>query len=165
MVLLTTFLTPISILSTWTAVQDKVKGFMSFFLLLETGMLGVFLAQDMILFYVFWEFTLIPMYFLIGIWGGERRIYAAVKFFLFTMAGSVLMLVAMLWMGLSKGTFSVPDLMNITGFFPATLPGLCSWLLRWHLPSKYPCSRCIPGCRMPMWKRQLPDLSSWPVSC
>ena len=73
MVLLTTFLTPISILSTWTAVKEKVKGFMSFFLLLEVGMLGVFLAQDMILFYVFWEFTLIPMYFLIGIWGGERQ--------------------------------------------------------------------------------------------
>ncbi len=124
MILLTTFLTPISILSTWTAVQDKVKGFMSFFLLLETGMLGVFLAQDMILFYVFWEFTLIPMYFLIGIWGGERRIYAAVKFFLFTMAGSVLMLAAMLWLGLNRGTFSVPDLMNITG-----LPVSIAWAL------------------------------------
>ena len=124
MVLLTTFLTPISILSTWTAVQDKVKGFMSFFLLLETGMLGVFLAQDMILFYVFWEFTLIPMYFLIGIWGGERRIYAAVKFFLFTMAGSVLMLIAILWIGLSKGTFSVPELTNMTGILPGT-----AWML------------------------------------
>jgi NADH-quinone oxidoreductase subunit M len=124
MILLTTFLTPISILSTWTAVQEKVKGFMSFFLLLETGMLGVFLAQDMILFYVFWEFTLIPMYFLIGIWGGERRIYAAVKFFLFTMAGSVLMLAAMLWLGLNRGTFSVPDLTNIAG-----LPINIAWAL------------------------------------
>ncbi len=124
MVLLTSFLTPISILSTWTAVKEKVKGFMSFFLLLEVGMLGVFLAQDMILFYVFWEFTLIPMYFLIGIWGGERRIYAAVKFFLFTMAGSVLMLAAILWIGLSKGTFSVPDLMNISG-----IPLNTAWLL------------------------------------
>ncbi len=124
MVLLTTFLTPISILSTWTAVQDKLRGFMIFFLLLETGMLGVFLAQDMILFYVFWEFTLIPMYFLIGIWGGERRIYAAVKFFLFTMAGSVLMLIAILWIGLSKSTFSVPDLTNLAG-----LPAGTMWLL------------------------------------
>ncbi len=124
MVLLTTFLTPISILSTWTAVKDKVKGFMAFFLLLEVGMLGVFLAQDMILFYVFWEFTLIPMYFLIGIWGGDRRIYAAVKFFLFTMAGSVLMLAAILWMGLSKGTFSVPELMYISG-----IPLQIAWLL------------------------------------
>lgn len=124
MVLLTTFLTPIAILSTWTAVEEKVKGFMTFFLLLETGMLGVFLAQDMILFYVFWEFTLIPMYFLIGIWGGERRIYAAVKFFLFTMAGSVLMLIAILWLGINKGTFSVPELTNLS-----TLPMQTAWLL------------------------------------
>lgn len=124
MVLLTTLLTPISILSAWTAVQEKVKGFMAFFLLLEVGMLGVFLAQDMILFYVFWEFTLIPMYFLIGIWGGERKIYAAVKFFLFTMAGSVLMLAAILWLGLFKGTFSVPELTNLFGLLPGT-----AWLL------------------------------------
>ncbi len=74
MVLLTTFLTPLALLSTWSAVQERVKGFMIFFLLLETGMLGVFTAQDLVLFYIFWEFTLIPMYFLIGIWGGERRV-------------------------------------------------------------------------------------------
>jgi NADH-quinone oxidoreductase subunit M len=73
LVLLTTFLTPISILSTWSAVEQRVKDFMLFFLLLEVGMLGVFLAQDLFLFYVFWEFTLVPMYFLIGIWGGPRR--------------------------------------------------------------------------------------------
>ena len=70
LVLLTAFLTPISILSTWTAVEDRVKDFMIFFLLLEIGMMGVFLAQDLFLFYIFWEFTLVPMYFLIGIWGG-----------------------------------------------------------------------------------------------
>ncbi len=88
---------------------------MAFFLLLETGMLGVFLAQDLILFYIFWEFTLIPMYFLIGIWGGERRIYAAVKFFLFTMFGSLLMLAAILWLGLSQGTFAAPELIGGSG--------------------------------------------------
>jgi NADH-quinone oxidoreductase subunit M len=110
LVLLTTFLTPISILSTWTAVEERVKDFMIFFLLLEVGMLGVFLAQDLFLFYVFWEFTLVPMYFLIGIWGGPRRIYAAVKFFLYTMAGSILMLLAILWLGIYGQTFSVPDL-------------------------------------------------------
>ena len=70
LLLLTAFLTPISILSTWTAVEDRVKEFMIFFLLLEVGMTGVFLAQDLFLFYIFWEFTLVPMYFLIGIWGG-----------------------------------------------------------------------------------------------
>jgi NADH-quinone oxidoreductase subunit M len=72
---------------------------------------GVFLAQDLFLFYVFWEFTLVPMYFLIGIWGGPRRIYAAIKFFLYTMAGSILMLLAILWLGIQGGTFAVPDLL------------------------------------------------------
>jgi NADH-quinone oxidoreductase subunit M len=110
LVLLTTFLTPISILSTWTAVEERVKDFMLFFLLLEVGMTGVFLAQDLFLFYIFWEFTLVPMYFLIGIWGGPRRIYAAIKFFLYTMAGSILMLLAILWLGIYGGTFSVPEL-------------------------------------------------------
>ena len=110
LLLLTTFLTPISILSTWTAVEDRVKDFMIFFLLLEVAMVGVFLAMDLFLFFIFWEFTLVPMYFLIGIWGGSRRLYAAIKFFLYTMAGSVLMLLAILWLGTTQGTFSVPDL-------------------------------------------------------
>ncbi|HSL30261.1 MAG TPA: NADH-quinone oxidoreductase subunit M [Anaerolineales bacterium] len=119
LVLLTGLLTPISILSTWTAVEERVKDFMIFFLLLEIGMMGVFLAQDLFLFYIFWEFTLVPMYFLIGIWGGPRRIYAAIKFFLYTMAGSILMLLAILWLGIAGGTFSVPDLIGI-GIAPAT---------------------------------------------
>jgi len=110
LVLLTTFLTPIAILSTWTAVEERVKEFMIFFLLLEVGMVGVFLALDLFLFYIFWEFTLVPMYFLIGIWGGPRRMYAAIKFFLYTMAGSILMLLAILWLGIQRGTFSLPDL-------------------------------------------------------
>ncbi|MEW6567370.1 MAG: NADH-quinone oxidoreductase subunit M [Chloroflexota bacterium] len=110
LVLLTTLLTPVSILSTWTAVEERVREFMVFFLLLETGMVGVFLAQDLFLFYIFWEFTLVPMYFLIGIWGGPRRIYAAIKFFLYTMAGSILMLLAIIWLGIRGGTFSLPDL-------------------------------------------------------
>src|SRR5215207_5578272 len=115
LVLLTGFLTPISILSTWTAVEERVKDFMIFFLLLEIGMMGVFLAQDLFLFYIFWEFTLVPMYFLIGIWGGPRRIYAAIKFFLYTMAGSILMLLAILWLGIQGQTFSVPDLITQGG--------------------------------------------------
>ncbi len=120
LLLLTTFLTPLSILSTWTAVEDRVKEFMLFFLLLEIGMVGVFLAQDLFLFYIFWEFTLVPMYFLIGIWGGPRRIYAALKFFLYTMAGSILMLLAILWLGINQGTFSVPDLLAKGGIDPHT---------------------------------------------
>ncbi|MCI0520351.1 MAG: NADH-quinone oxidoreductase subunit M [Chloroflexi bacterium] len=124
LVLLTTFLTPISILSTWTAVEERVKDFMIFFLLLEVGMVGVFLAQDLFLFYIFWEFTLVPMYFLIGVWGGPRRMYAAVKFFLYTMAGSILMLLAVLWLGIQGGTFSVPALMEM-----GNIPGnVQTWL-------------------------------------
>lgn len=110
LVLLTTFLCPITILSTWTAIEERVKDFMIFFLLLEVGMNGVFLAQDLFLFYVFWEFTLVPMYFLIGIWGGPRRLYASIKFFLYTMAGSILMLLAILWLGNNMGSFLVPEL-------------------------------------------------------
>jgi NADH-quinone oxidoreductase subunit M len=110
LVLLTTFLSPLSMLSTWSAVEERVKEFMIFFLLLEVGMVGVFLAMDLFLFYIFWEFTLVPMYFLIGIWGGPRRIYAAIKFFLYTMAGSILMLLAILWLGIQQGTFSVTEL-------------------------------------------------------
>jgi NADH-quinone oxidoreductase subunit M len=120
LLLLTTFLAPISILSTWTAIEERVKDFMLFFLLLEIGMVGVFLAQDLFLFYMFWEFTLVPMYFLIGIWGGPRRIYAAIKFFLYTMAGSILMLLAILWLGIQQGTYSVPDL-TAKGGIPANL--------------------------------------------
>jgi len=111
LVLLTTFLAPISMLSTWHAVEERVRDFMLFFLLLEIGMIGVFLAQDLFLFYIFWEFTLVPMYFLIGIWGGSQRMYAAIKFFLYTMAGSILMLLAILWLGINQGTFYLPDLL------------------------------------------------------
>ncbi len=120
LVLLTTFLTPISILSTWTAIEERVKDFMLFFLLLEVGMTGVFLSQDLFLFYIFWEFTLVPMYFLIGIWGGPNRMYAAVKFFLYTMAGSLLMLLAILWLGIYQDTFAVPELIA-KGGIPANI--------------------------------------------
>lgn len=119
MVLLTAFLTPIAILSTWSAVEERVKGFMLFFLLLESGMLGVFLALDLVLFYVFWEFTLVPMIFLIGVWGGERRVYAAVKFFLFTMFGSVLMLLGILYLGLQTRTFAWDALLQQREVFAA----------------------------------------------
>jgi len=110
MVLLTTFISLLAIAGSWTAIETQLKQYYIFMLLLETGMLGVFLAQDLFLFYIFWEFTLIPMYFLIGIWGGSRRVYASIKFFLYTMAASLLMLIAILYMGITNGTFSVPDL-------------------------------------------------------
>ncbi len=110
MLLLTTLITPLAIYASFDAIQEQVKQYYVFMLLLEVGMTGVFLAQDLFLFYIFWEFTLIPMYFLIGIWGGKDRVYAAIKFFLYTMAGSLLMLLGILYLGITNGTFSVPDL-------------------------------------------------------
>ncbi|MGB0968068.1 MAG: NADH-quinone oxidoreductase subunit M, partial [Halocynthiibacter sp.] len=110
-VMLTTFLMPIVILSCWT-VTDRVKDYMIAFLLLETLMLGVFMALDLVLFYVFFEAGLIPMFLIIGIWGGANRIYAAFKFFLYTFIGSVLMLVAMIAMFLDAGTTDIPTLLT-----------------------------------------------------
>ena len=109
-VMLTTFLMPITILSCW-GVSDRVKEYMIAFLLLETLMLGVFLALDLVLFYLFFEAGLIPMFLIIGIWGGQNRIYAAFKFFLYTFLGSVLMLVAMIAMYMAAGTTDIPTLM------------------------------------------------------
>ena len=127
LVLLTTFLTPLAIASTWEAIQDRVKEFMIFFLLLEVGMTGVFVAQDLFLFYIFWEFTLVPMYFLIGIWGGPRKIYAAIKFFLYTMAGSILMLLAILYLGINQGTFSVPEIISRASSIAPNVQALLFW--------------------------------------
>jgi NADH-quinone oxidoreductase subunit M len=103
LVMLTTFLVPIVLLSAQTAITKKVKEFIVCFLVLETGMLGAFLALDLFLFYVFWELMLIPMYLIIGVWGGERRIYASIKFVIYTMVGSLLMLVAILYLYVQHG--------------------------------------------------------------
>ena len=130
LVLLTTFILPITVLSTWHAVEKNTKGFMALLLLLETAMLGAFIALDLFLFYIFWELMLIPMYFLIGIWGGKRRIYSAVKFFLFTAVGSLLMLVAIIYIyyyavqsGMDISGFSVADFYKL-----AIPPELQTWL-------------------------------------
>jgi NADH-quinone oxidoreductase subunit M len=111
-VMLTSFIMMLSVYASFSAITAQVKAYYIFMLLLEIGMLGVFLAQDLFLFYIFWEFTLIPMYFLIGIWGGERRVYASIKFFLYTMAGSLLMLLAILYMGTTNNTFALPELIE-----------------------------------------------------
>src|SRR5215471_17525563 len=105
LVLLTTFLVPLGVLVSWKSIHDRVKEFFVLFLLLETAMIGVFLALDMFLFYVFWEATLIPMALLIGMYGHERRIYAAIKFFLYTMVASVFMLAAVIWLYTHSGSF------------------------------------------------------------
>ena len=110
LVLLTTFIMPVAILASFEPIKQRVRLYYIFLLLMEWAMIGVFVAQDLFLFYVFWEVTLIPMYFLIGIWGSEDRIYAAVKFFLYTMAGSLLMLLAILWLGVQAETFALPEI-------------------------------------------------------
>src|SRR5437016_11453414 len=98
LIMLTTLLGWVSILSSWTAIENRVKEYYIWFLVLQTGMLGVFMALDFFLFFVFWEAMLVPMYLLIGIWGGPRKLYAAIKFFLYTLLGSVAMLLAVLFL-------------------------------------------------------------------
>jgi NADH-quinone oxidoreductase subunit M len=113
LVILTTFLTPICVLASWHGVHHRIKEFHVMLLLLEVGVVGVFLSLDLFLFFLFWEIMLIPMAFLIGIWGHERRIYAAVKFVLYTMAGSILMLVGIIWLYNSTGTFDLPTIQQL----------------------------------------------------
>ena len=124
LIVLTGFLTPLALLSSWDSVHKNVKLFSFFLLALESSMLGVFVAIDLFLFYMFWDFVLIPMYFLIGIWGYERRVYAAVKFILYTMAGSVLMLVAIIGLASAHAaatgspSFNLLDLQSLTLSWP-----------------------------------------------
>ncbi len=122
-ILLTTLLTPICILASWESIKDRVKEYMIAFLIMETMMLGTFAALDLVLFYLFFEGVLIPMFLIIGVWGGKRRVYSAFKFFLFTLAGSVLMLLAILAMYFYAGTTDIPALMKAG--FPA---GMQTWL-------------------------------------
>jgi NADH-quinone oxidoreductase subunit M len=115
LVILTTFLTPISVLASWKSIDHRVREFFIMLLMLEVGVIGVFLALDLFLFFVFWEVMLIPMALLIGIWGHERRVYAAVKFILYTMAGSIFMLVGIIWLYNATGTFDLPSIQQILG--------------------------------------------------
>lgn len=137
-VLLATFLTPICIASCWHAIEKRVKEFMVAFLILETFMIGTFCALDSILFYVFFEGVLIPMFIIIGVWGGPRRVYSAFKFFLYTLLGSVLMLVALLALYFQTGTTDMPTLMQ-----NHVAPGLQVWLWLAFFASF--------AVKMPMW--------------
>jgi len=126
LILLTTLLGAIAILSSWTAITDRVRGYYVFILLLQTGMLGVFCALDMFLFYVFWEVMLVPMYFLIGIWGGARRLYAAIKFFLYTLVGSVVMLLGILalyFQSRKVPAFAETGTFDVTQWYTMGIPG------------------------------------------
>ena len=117
LIMLSVFLMPICIGASWTSIQKRVGEYMAAFLLMETLMIGVFASQDLLLFYIFFEACLIPMYLIIGIWGGQDRIYASYKFFLYTLLGSLVMLIAMLWMIQFAGTADIPTLLNTD--FPA----------------------------------------------
>jgi NADH-quinone oxidoreductase subunit M len=120
LIMLTTLMGFIAILCSWSAVQDRVKEYYAMFLLLQAGMLGVFMSLDFFLFYIFWELVLVPMYFIIGVWGGPRKLYAAIKFFLYTLAGSVLMLLGILtlyfqhYAQFHTYSFEISDLMRVT---------------------------------------------------
>ena len=109
MILLTTFIMPLSVLGSWTSIREKLPAYYALLLVLTTGMIGVFISLDLLLFYVMWEVMLVPMYFIIGIWGGERRLYASIKFFLYTMIGSLLMLVAILYLWIQTWQAGAPS--------------------------------------------------------
>jgi NADH-quinone oxidoreductase subunit M len=117
LVLMVTFLLPIAVLSSWTSIERAVHSYHALFLVLTTGMLGVFLARDLVMFYFFWEMVLVPMYLIIGVWGGPRRLYAGTKFFLYTFVGSLLMLVAILYIGFRTG-----EMMLAAGIAPTDRP-------------------------------------------
>jgi NADH-quinone oxidoreductase subunit M len=122
LVMLTTFLMPVTILASWRAIEDRVKGFHISLFVLQTAMLGTFLALDGVFFYLFWELSLVPMYFIIGIWGGARRIYATVKFFIYTMIGSVLMLVALIYLMLVTQEVTGQMSASILDFYKLDIP-------------------------------------------
>lgn len=127
MVMLTAFIFPVTILGIWNSVNGRVKEFFFLFLILEGSLFGVFLSLDLILFYVFWELILIPMYFIIGFWGGKNKYYANIKFFLFTMFGSLLMLIAIIWLAsystpqLAKFTTDYLELKRVSPFIPQNI--------------------------------------------
>src|SRR5690349_16152762 len=144
-VLLTTLLTPICVLASWESIQTRVKEYMVAFLVLETMMIGVFAALDFVLFYLFFEGGLIPMFLIIGIWGSDNRVYATFKFFLYTLLGSVLMLLGILWLYFQFGTTDIPELMRAgidpfwqrllwLGFFAAFAVKIPMWPVHTWLP-------------------------------
>ena len=168
LVMLTTFLTPLCIWGSFKAVTKRVKGYYLAFLFLETGMLGVFAAVDLVLFYVFWEAMLIPMYLLIGVWGGPNRVYAAVKFILYTLVGSLLMLVGIIWLynhGVpDQRTFDLVTLTHLAAIprqAQLWLFGAFALAFAIKVPM-FPFHTWLPDAHV---DPPLPSASSWPGSC
>ena len=151
-VILTTALMPFCILASWKSITLRVREYMMAFLMLETLMVGTFSALDLVLFYLFFEGGLIPMFLIIGVWGGPRRVYASFKFFLYTLLGSVLMLLAIMALYWDAGTTDIPALMH-----PACR-GRCrpgrGWRSSPRSRSRCRCGRCTPGCPTPTSRRR-----------
>ena len=160
LVLLTTLLMPIAILSSWTAIQKRQLSYYVFLLILEAAMIGVFVSLDLLLFYLFFEASLVPMFFLIGIWGGERRIYAAVKFFIYTAVGSLLMLVGIIALYYIYDTFdyaTILQAMTERAACGADAPSSgCFSRLRSRSVSRFRCFHFTPGCPTRTPKRRPP---------
>ena len=157
----------IAILSSWTAIKERVKEYYIFLLLLQTGMIGAFVSLDFLLFFLFWEVMLVPMYFLIGIWGSDRRLYSAIKFFLYTLVGSVVMLLGILALyfnytdpATGQHTFDITQLQQAR-LRPPTCSGGCSWRSSSGSRSRSRCSRSTPGCPTRTPTRRRPARSSW----
>jgi NADH-quinone oxidoreductase subunit M len=131
LVMLTTFITPLTLISSWSGIKTRVKEFTFFMLMLEVGMLGVFVSLDLFLFYIFWEAMLIPMYFIIGIWGGKERIYASIKFFIYTFFGSLLMLVAIIWLAIHASAplgYFTTNLIELYSIGPQVEKTIQNWM-------------------------------------
>ncbi|MEM7750309.1 MAG: NADH-quinone oxidoreductase subunit M [Pseudomonadota bacterium] len=143
-VILTTFLMPLCILASWESVKERVTEYMIAFLVLETLMIGVFCALDLVLFYLFFEAGLIPMFLIIGVWGGARRVYASYKFFLYTLLGSVLMLLAMMYMYWTAGTTDIPELIEKVSANPTLFTAEAQWWLWLAFFASF-------AVKMPMW--------------
>ena len=171
LILLTTLMGAIAVLSSWTAITERVKEYYIFLLVLQTGLLGAFVSLDFLLFFLFWEVMLVPMYFLIGIWGGGRRLYSAIKFFLFTLVGSVVMLLGILALYFYDHSVSPTAATRSTS--PPSRSSRCrptcrsgsSWRSSSASPSRCRCSRCTPGCRTRTPTRRPPARSSSRPSC
>ena len=166
LILLTTLMGVIAILSSWTAITERVKEYYIFLLVLQGGMIGAFVSLDFLLFFLFWEVMLVPMYFLIGIWGSDRRLYSAIKFFLYTLVGSVVMLLGILALYFHYQTCTGVYTFDITKYQAAarsrtTCSSGCSWPSSSASRSRCRCSRSTPGCPTRTPTRRRPGPSSW----
>ena len=150
LILLTTMIGFITVLSSWEAITERTKEYYIFLLVLQTGMLGAFMALDFLLFFLFWEVMLVPMYFLIGIWGSANRLYSAIKFFLYTLVGSVIMLLGILALtsttSARRGCIRSTSRCSTGSICPPTCSGGSSWRSSLALRSRCRCSRSTPGC-------------------